>query len=48
MAARVAAIHVFAAASKDVDGWAEPSHDGRKAPVANATFNRTAVGQARP
>jgi hypothetical protein len=27
MAALVAAIHVFAAVSKVVDGWAEPSHD---------------------
>jgi hypothetical protein len=32
MAARVVAIHVFGAVSKVVDGWAEPSHDGRKVP----------------
>ena len=27
MAALVAAIRVFGAASRNVDGWAEPSHD---------------------
>jgi hypothetical protein len=26
----VAAIHDFGAASKDVDGWARPSHDVKK------------------
>jgi hypothetical protein len=31
MAARVAAIHVIGAGSKVVDGWAEPSHDGKNA-----------------
>jgi hypothetical protein len=30
MAARVAAIHVFGAASQDVDGWAEPSMTWKK------------------
>jgi hypothetical protein len=30
MAARVAAIHVFGAASKVVDGRARPGHDGQK------------------
>ena len=30
MAALVAAIHVFVAVSKVVDGRAEPGHDGRK------------------
>jgi hypothetical protein len=23
-------IHVFAAAAKDVDGWAKPGHDGER------------------
>jgi hypothetical protein len=30
MGALVAAIHVFGAASKGVDGWAKPSHDVEK------------------
>jgi len=36
MAARVAAIHVCDAASKDVDGWDRPSHDVEKEPVVTA------------
>jgi hypothetical protein len=40
MAARVAAIHVFGAVSKDVDGRDEPGHDARKASVADTIFNR--------
>jgi hypothetical protein len=40
MAARVAAIHVFGAVGKIVDGRARPGHDVRKAPVVNTIFNR--------
>jgi hypothetical protein len=50
MAARVAAIHVFGAVSKVVDGWATPNHDGhgQNAPIVNTIFNLTEVGRARP
>jgi hypothetical protein len=48
MAALVAAIHVFGSVSKVVDGWAEPSHDGQKAPIINTIFNRTEVGRVGP
>jgi hypothetical protein len=42
------AIHVFAAASKEVDGRHEPGHDDENAPVAVAEFHRTAVARAWP
>jgi hypothetical protein len=48
MAAHVAAVHVFGAASKDVDGGEEPGHDVEKAPVDDTIFNRTAVPRGRP
>jgi hypothetical protein len=32
MAARVAAIHVFGASGKDVDGRDDPGHEGEKTP----------------
>jgi hypothetical protein len=47
MAALVAAIHVFGAASEDVDGSDEPSHDEEKEPVGNTIFNQIAVGLTR-
>jgi hypothetical protein len=48
MAVRVAAIHVFGAASRVVDGLATPGHDVQTAPVGNGIFDRTEVGSTRP
>jgi hypothetical protein len=48
MAARVAAIHVFGAVRKVVDGRDTRGHDVEKAPVANTIFNRTAMGLTQP
>jgi hypothetical protein len=48
MAALVAAIHVFRAVSKDVDGRHWAGHDDEKAPVAVTKFYRTTVTLCRP
>jgi hypothetical protein len=47
MTAHVAAVRVFGAASKVVDGRDTPGHDVRKAPLANTVFDRAALGSIR-
>jgi hypothetical protein len=48
MAALVAAIHVFRAAIKDMDGRHKAGHDDEeRAPLEVRTFCRKAVGEAR-
>jgi hypothetical protein len=44
MGALVAAIHVFCAASKDVDGRDEPGHDVEKTPVVNTEIKPDSRG----
>jgi hypothetical protein len=48
MAALVAAIHVFEAANKDVDGRHRVGHDDEEGPVDVIEVYRTLVAPRRP